>query len=108
MSVKRVDLLSQFMTIVHQRGESASYTPKKLRTEMVAGTFAGVDSTAATIRTIFYSLMNSPRSMKKVQAEIDAAFANGTLSHPVQYNKVIKFPYLQAVIKEVARMFPAW
>jgi hypothetical protein len=35
---KRVDLLSQFMTIVHQKGEKVGYTPKEVRTEMVAGT----------------------------------------------------------------------
>lgn len=37
-SAKRVDLLSQFMTIVHQKGEKLGYTPKEVRTEMVAGT----------------------------------------------------------------------
>jgi cytochrome P450 len=70
--------------------------------------FAGVDSTAATIRTIFYHLMKSPEALRKTQNEIDSAFADGTLSHPIQYNKAIKLPYLQAVIKEAARIYPAW
>lgn len=73
-----------------------------------ASRFAGVDSTAATMRTIFYHLMKNPETMKKAQAEIDAAFADGTLSHPIMYNKAIKLPYLQAVIKEAARIYPAW
>jgi hypothetical protein len=37
-TAKRVDLLSQFMTIVHQKGGKLGYTSKEVRTEMVAGT----------------------------------------------------------------------
>jgi cytochrome P450 len=60
------------------------------------------------MRTIFYYLMKNPEALRKTQTEIDSAFANGTLSHPIQYNKAIKLPYLQAVIKEAARIYPAW
>lgn len=50
--------------------------------------------------------MKTPDTMMKLVKEIDAAFANGTLTHPVQYNQAVKLPYLKAVIQEALRIFP--
>jgi cytochrome P450 len=50
--------------------------------------------------------MQSPRVMEKLSAETDTAFINGLLTHPIQYNQAVKFPYLQAVIQESLRIFP--
>ena len=69
---------------------------------------AGADSTSIVLRAIFYFLMKNPDKLAKIRAEIDAAFANGTLSHPAQYNAAITLPYLNAVIKESVRLFPSF
>jgi cytochrome P450 len=69
---------------------------------------AGADSTSIALRAIFYFLMKDPEKLNKVRAEVDAAFANGTLSHPVQYNAAITLPYLRSVIKEATRIFPSF
>lgn len=44
--------------------------------------------------------------MKKLVDEIDTAFANGSLTHPIQYNEAVKLPYLKAVIQESLRIYP--
>lgn len=50
--------------------------------------------------------MKTPDAMTKLVKEIDAAFASGSLTHPVQYNQAVKLPYLKAVVQESLRIFP--
>jgi cytochrome P450 len=50
--------------------------------------------------------MMHPDKMAKLTRDIDAAFLNGVLTHPVQYNQAKKMPYLNAVIQESLRLFP--
>lgn len=50
--------------------------------------------------------MKTPNTMTKLVNEIDAAFANGSLTHPISYNQAVKLPYLRAVIQESLRIFP--
>ena len=69
---------------------------------------AGADSTSITMRSVFYFLMKNPQKLDKVRAEVDAAFENGTLSSPVQYSHASSLPYLNAVVKEAIRLFPAF
>lgn len=46
--------------------------------------------------------------MRKLQTEIDAAFAAGEITSPVKYNDAIRLPYLTAVVKEAMRLFPSF
>lgn len=46
--------------------------------------------------------------MAKLTAEIDSAYTNGTLKHPVQHSQATKLPYLMAVCKEAARVWPSF
>jgi cytochrome P450 len=66
---------------------------------------AGSDSTSIGMRSIFYFLMKNPDKVARARAEIDAAFADGTLTSPIQHNQSIKLVYLGAVIKESFRLF---
>ena len=50
-------------------------------------------------------MMKNPRVLDKARAEVDAAFADGTLSSPPQHSQAIKLAYLGAVIKESFRLF---
>jgi len=50
--------------------------------------------------------MKHPEKMSKLVREVDAAFEDDTLSHPVQYNQAMRVPYLKAVIQEALRLFP--
>jgi cytochrome P450 len=69
---------------------------------------AGADSTSITMRSVFYFLMKNPEKLGKVRAEVDAAFESGVMSSPVQYSHASSLPYLNAVVKEAMRLFPAF
>lgn len=52
--------------------------------------------------------MKNPKTLAKVHAEIDAAFADGSLSSPIKYSETTtKLPYVCASIKEAMRMHPS-
>jgi cytochrome P450 len=52
--------------------------------------------------------MKNPESLAKAHAEIDAAFAEGSLSSPIRYSETTtKLPYICACIKEAMRMHPS-
>lgn len=75
---------------------------------LMTGSMAGADSTSITMRSVFYFLMKNPEKLVKARAEVDAAFKNGTLSSPAQYNQAASLQYLSAVVKEATRLFPAF
>lgn len=68
--------------------------------------FAGADTTAISLRAIFYYLARNPSVQSALFAEIDRADAAGHLSHPVTFAEAMNLPYLQAAIKEALRMHP--
>ncbi|KAJ4294347.1 hypothetical protein N0V90_008037 [Kalmusia sp. IMI 367209] len=107
-TAKRNDFMSQFLSIVHDRGEKVNFTIKEVSSEAWVAVTAGADSTSILLRTVFYKLMQNPRVLNKLRAEIDEAFESGALSHPVQYAALDKLPYLNAVIKECTRIFPSF
>ena len=55
---------------------------------------AGSDTTAISLRAIFYYLIKNPRCYKNMQAEIDEADRNGNLSEHVGYAECLQLPYL--------------
>ncbi|KAK3182230.1 Cytochrome p-450 [Lecanicillium sp. MT-2017a] len=55
---------------------------------------AGSDTTAISLRAVFYYLIKNPRCYEILQAEIDAADRNGKLSKHVSYAECLQLPYL--------------
>lgn len=72
----------------------------------VANMFAGSDTTAITLRAIFYYLLRNPETMKRLRQELerDAVFNQDGLA---TWSNVHALPYLSAVIKEGLRCHPA-
>ena len=67
--------------------------------------FVGSDTTAISLRAVFYLLMRHPAAMAKVQAEIDSAADGQKLGNPVSYREsVTHLPYVGAVLKEPIRL----
>lgn len=79
--------------------------------DVVMGAFgniiAGADTTWITLNAILYYLLKNPQCLQKLQQEIDEKTAKGELSDPVPWKEAKYMPYLQAVIKEGQRIFPA-
>ncbi|KAK0361528.1 hypothetical protein LTR94_022995 [Friedmanniomyces endolithicus] len=79
----------------------------ELLSNAVSNIFAGSDTTAASLRAIFYYLCRNTEAHKKLLAEIDEADREGELSDPVTFAESQNLRYFQAVIKEALRMHPA-
>ncbi|KAF1358688.1 cytochrome P450 [Lizonia empirigonia] len=105
---QRHDLLTRLLQIVEEKGEKTGVTHHEVTGEMWAAVIAGADSTAGGLRSVFYHLIKHPSVLAKLTAEIDSAYANNTLTHPVQYSQVTTLPYLVAVCKEAARIWPSF
>ncbi|KAJ9299754.1 hypothetical protein DTO271G3_2638 [Paecilomyces variotii] len=63
---------------------------------------AGADTTAITLRSVFYYILKNPQVYRQLQEEIDAS----KLSIPVSYKDARALPYLDAVVREAMRMHP--
>lgn len=56
-----------------------------------------------TLRAIFYFLLKNPEKYNRLVAELDAA----KLPHPIPYSSASTLPYLEAVVRESMRLYPA-
>ncbi|KAH0847503.1 Pisatin demethylase [Fonsecaea pedrosoi] len=104
----RRDFLSRFTEAHHKDPEFI--TRERVLALTVANMFAGSDTTAISLRAIFYFLLRSPEDMDSLMKELWAQRENGTFSDPnglVNWNDVRELPYLSAVIKEALRCHPA-
>lgn len=69
--------------------------------------FAGSDTTAISLRAMFYFLCKHPRCYDRVIEEIDDTDRKRELSNPITFAEASRMKYLQACMKEAMRMHPA-
>lgn len=69
--------------------------------------FAGSDSTASTMQSFFYLVLNAPKIYAKLIDEIDTAQKAGELSEMISYAEAQNLQYFQACLKEAMRLRPA-
>lgn len=98
------DLLGRFKRF--KDGEKVM-DDKELMSHAASNVLAGSDTTASTLRALFYYLCRTPAVHDKLLAEIDEAERNGQLSDPVTFEEAQQLNYFQAVVKEALRMHPA-
>jgi len=67
---------------------------------------AGSDTTAITLRTIFFNLLKHPETLQKLLEELKIARKEGRLSDLVSWKQSRDLPYLDACIKEAGRLHP--
>lgn len=68
---------------------------------------AGSDTTAISLSSIMWHLMQNPESLRKLRAEIDEFTAQGRCSDNITFKQSQHMPYLQAVMKEALRIHSA-
>lgn len=98
------DMLDRFKRF--KDGEQVM-SDSELLSHAVSNIFAGSDTTAASLRAIFYYLCRTPSAHNKVLAELDEAIRGGKLSDPITFAEAQELKYFQAVVKEALRMHPA-
>jgi cytochrome P450 len=68
---------------------------------------AGADTSWVSLNGILYHLIRNPESLRKLRKEIDDMSSKGALSNPAKFGEAQRMLYLQAVIKEGIRVYPA-
>ena len=97
----RGDLLSMLMAAMDDDG--TQMTPKQLRDETMTLFIAGHETTALTLAWTWYLLSENPAVEKKLFEEVRGVLAGRAPA----VQDLERLPYLQAVISEVLRLYPA-
>ncbi|KIW13441.1 hypothetical protein PV08_08629 [Exophiala spinifera] len=82
-------------------------TDKELLGHASSNVFAGSDTTAISLRALFYYLCKNTRAYNNLVDEILAFDDRGELSEFVTYAEAQRMPYFQACMREALRMHPA-
>ena len=86
-------------------------TRERLLAVTVSNMFAGSDTTAISLRSIFYNLVKHPDDMESLLSELRHGQEQGTINVTKDglftWSDVKDLPYLGAVIKEALRVHPA-
>jgi cytochrome P450 len=104
----RRDFLSCFQEAHNKNPEFMSQD--RVLALTVANMIAGSDTTAISLRAIFYNLARNPEKLGKLHAELDEVERKrgvGRDRHMFTWNDVRELPYLSAVINESLRTHPA-
>lgn len=64
---------------------------------------AGMDTVASTMSFVLYIILKHPAIYEQIQAEVDAAFADGT---PLTEKKLAEMAVLNATVHETLRLYP--
>ncbi|KAF4547698.1 Cytochrome P450-like protein 6 [Elsinoe fawcettii] len=101
------DFLSRFLSAHNKDPDFISQ--ERVTALTVANVFAGSDTTAISLRAIFYHLLQDPTKLQRLMTELDTEQHHGRLSAAqlVKWGEVRTLPYLSAVIKEALRCHPA-
>ena len=100
----RKDFLDRFLDA--NKKDPVFINDRRVLALTVANIFAGADTTAITLRAVFYFLLKHPDSLKKLVSELQTADL-GPRSQIVAWEQARHLPYLSAVIQESLRMHPA-
>lgn len=108
-NTRGVDLLSKFAQAAFDHPEFMDDT--RILTSCTSMVFAGSETTAISLSSVFYFLVKHPRVYAKLMQELDDAVTNGIIeARPdkmVSWSESQKLPYLDAVIQESFRVHPA-
>jgi len=107
--VKSPDLLSKFLAAREARPEFMTDT--LVQTMAVSMAFAGSETTAISLSSVFYYLLKTPRALARLRKELDDAAREGRFSDCetglVTWHESQTLPFLDACVKEAFRLHPA-
>ncbi|KAK6151237.1 hypothetical protein DH2020_016169 [Rehmannia glutinosa] len=87
-----------------QESEPEYYTDVTIKGIILVMLIAGIDTSANTIEWAMSALLNHPEKLQKAKIEIDNLVGNDRL---VNESDLTKLPYLQNIMSETFRLFPA-
>jgi cytochrome P450 len=108
-SAMKPDLLSKFIQAKIDRPEFMN--DSLVMTMAVSMAFAGSETTAISLSSVFYYLLKNPPCMAKLLSELDTKAKEGYFHDNdhglVTWTESQSLPYLDAVVKESFRLHPA-
>jgi cytochrome P450 len=108
-SGKGIDLLTKFTQAQHDHPEFM--TDQQVLSACNSMVFAGSETTAISLSSVFYNLVKHPKAYKKLMEELDDAARSGAIAekpyHKVGWKESQTLPFLDAVIQESFRLHPA-
>jgi cytochrome P450 len=99
--VVKGDMLSQILTAAAQHPE-LGITDEEIRDEVATLFVAGHDTTSAALAWFWYALSQNPEVERRVLEEVD-----GLGDRPVAFEDYPRLKYLERVVKEAMRLYPA-
>ena len=101
----RVDLLDKFLQARDKHPETI--TDKEVLGLGLSMVFAGSESTAISLSSLFYHLLKTPDAYSRLRAELDELLPQQEKDSLPQFQTIQKFPFLDACVKEAFRIHPA-
>ena len=103
-SNERTDVMSLLVAARDEDGQCM--TVEEIRDEMITLLVGGHESTAASLAWAIHRLLEHPDVLAAAQAEVASVVGNGPHTPAPTAEQVAKLVYLDAVIKETARLNP--
>ncbi|MCJ1322910.1 hypothetical protein MMC15_008260 [Xylographa vitiligo] len=93
--------------LARSRKDPQNFKEDDVLYHVIGNVVAGAETTAITLSAIFYYLSRSISVLDKLRGELDAFMQKRESKGPIQMKEALELPYLQAVVKEGLRLFPA-
>ena len=100
----RTDIMAMLVAARDEDGQPMS--DEEIRDELVTMLVAGHETTATSLSWVVYRLLQNPEVLAKARAELAAVVGNGSGSDGLTAEQIAELRYLDAVIKETARLNP--
>ncbi|XP_064201142.1 cytochrome P450 4V2-like isoform X1 [Anguilla rostrata] len=100
---KRRAFLDMLLKSTDEEGRALSH--RDIQEEVDTFMFEGHDTTAASLNWTLYLLGSHPEEQRKVQQELQEVF--GSSDRPVTTDDLRRLRYLECVVKESLRLYPA-
>ncbi|KAL4790551.1 cytochrome P450 [Aspergillus venezuelensis] len=101
------DVISWLLKAIDEKDQSAPPGDQALNEDGRLMIITGSDTTGVSLANAFYFLAKHPAVLKKLQAELDAAFPKTSQTSGLSNETLRRLSYLEAVINETLRLKPA-
>ncbi len=100
----RTDIMA--MLVAARDEDSQPMSDEEIRDELVTMLVAGHETTATSLSWVVHWLLQNPEVLERARAELAAVVGNGPESAGLTAEQIAELRYLDAVIKETARLSP--
>ena len=100
----RTDIMAMLVAVRDEDGQPMR--DEEIRDEMITMLLAGHDTTATSLAWVIHRLLQNPDVLATARAEVASVIGSGPHPPRPTAEQVAEFSYLDAVIKETARLNP--